>query len=114
MKTVSSGDRHGASGFDTEVLNVHTVKPIDAEALLEIAGRVRGILVVEEHSVHCGLGSALLEILDGGQTCPVRRIGIGDLDPPIGPTPELRQALGFCAENIVAEARALLVRPSAG
>ncbi len=77
----------------------------------EVAARVRGFLVVEEHSVLGGLGSAVLEVLEGGHACPVRRIGISDFYPPIGPTPELRQALGLSAENIVAEARALLALP---
>jgi transketolase len=46
-----------AEGVATEVVNVHTVKPIDAEALLDVAGRVRGIIVAEEHNVLGGLGS---------------------------------------------------------
>jgi transketolase len=95
-------------GVSTTVLNMHTVKPIDANAIREAASRVRAILVAEEHSTHGGLGAAVLEVLDGGHAIPVRRIGIADEFPPIGPHFALRSALGLSADNIVAEARAAL------
>jgi transketolase len=59
-----------------------------------------------------GLGSAVLEVLQDGHDFPVRIIGIEDTYPPIGPTAELRAALGLCAENIVVQARALLDGPA--
>ena len=95
------------AGLHCSVLNMHTVKPIDGPALLEEAFRVRAMLVVEEHNVHGGLGSAVLEVLEGVGRCPVERIGIADIFPPIGPTFELRSALGLDAEHIAARALAL-------
>ena len=99
-------------GFGVGVLDVHTVKPIDRAAILAAAATVRGILVVEEHNVFGGLGSAVLEVLRDGHDCPVRLIGIEDFYPPIGPTFDLRAALGLSAENIVAQGRALLGGPA--
>lgn len=103
-------DALARSGIRCSVLNMHTVKPIDRESLLAEAGRVKAMLVVEEHSVHGGLGAAVLEVLEEVRRCPVERIGIPDIYPPIGPTFELRAALGLDAENIAARARALLDR----
>ena len=103
-------DALAQSGIRCSVLNMHTVKPIDSEALLEQARRVRAILVAEEHNVHGGLGSAVLEVLEGMRRCPVERIGIADVYPPIGPTFELRAALGLDAENIAIRGRALFER----
>ena len=97
-------------GIAVRVLNVHTVKPIDAAAILAAARGPRGILVVEEHNVIGGLGSAVLEVLDGGHSCPVRRIGIEDVFPPIGPPFELRAALGLSAAHIVHHGRDMLAR----
>ncbi len=99
-----------AAGLHCSVLNMHTVKPIDGAALLEEASRVRAMLVVEEHNVFGGLGSAVLEVLEGVCRCPVERIGIPDIYPPIGPTFELRSALGLDAEHIAVRARALFER----
>ncbi len=90
------------------VLNIHTVKPIDREAILAEAASVKAMLVVEEHNVIGGLGAAVLEVLEAHRGCPVERIGIRDLYPPIGPTFELRASLGLDAENIARRALALL------
>jgi transketolase len=94
-------------GIESAVLNVHTVKPIDAKAIRAAAAQARSLLVVEEHNVLGGLGSAVLEVLENGHA-PLRRIGINDFYPPIGPTFELRESLGLCAANIVVEARAAI------
>jgi transketolase len=97
-------------GVQAGVLNVHTVKPIDRETILEAAATAGAMLVVEEHNIHGGLGSAVLEVLDGGHTFPVERLGLEDRYPPIGPTFELRAALGLDAEHITQRALALLQR----
>ncbi|MDY7579406.1 transketolase C-terminal domain-containing protein [Herbaspirillum sp. RTI4] len=110
FEAVLAADALALEGIRVQVLNMHTVKPIDREALLEAAARVRGMLVVEEHNVLGGLGSAVLEVLDQGHRIPVQRIGIEDAYPPIGPTFELRAALGLCAENMAAQAKAMLKR----
>ncbi len=69
-----------AAGTCCRLLHLHTVKPIDTDALLEAAAQVRLVLTVEEHTVVGGLGSAVLEVLaDGMDNIPkVRRLGIPD------------------------------------
>ncbi|MBC8008134.1 MAG: hypothetical protein H7X76_08835 [Prolixibacteraceae bacterium] len=105
-------DALAQTGMRCSVLNMHTVKPIDSQSLLAQAARVRAMLVVEEHNVLGGLGSAVLEVLEGVRRCPVERIGIPDIYPPIGPTSELRAALGLDAAHIASRARALFDRAS--
>ncbi len=95
-------------GIRASVLNVHSVKPIDTAAIRSAAKHVDAMLVVEEHSVIGGLGSAVLECLAEGPSVRVRRIGIKDVFPPVGPPRELRAALGLSAEGIVAETFAML------
>jgi transketolase len=71
----------GADGIRCRLLHVHTVKPLDREAILQAAARTRLVVTVEEHNVIGGLGSAVLEALaDGmaGPLPPVRRLGIPD------------------------------------
>jgi GxxExxY protein len=50
-------------GIDTYVLNVHTIKPLDIETIFEVAGKVKGIVTVEDHQVAGGMGSAIAEVL---------------------------------------------------
>ena len=91
-------------GLGARVVDLHTVKPLDAAAVRAAAAGVRAILVAEEHSVIGGLGAAVLEALDGSAGAPVIRIGVADAYPPIGPPHALRAALGLDAETIAARA----------
>lgn len=108
FEALLAADVLAEDGIAAGVLNVHTVKPIDSAAILDAASGARAMLVVEEHNVVGGLGSAVLEVLDGGHTCPVRRIGIADVFPAIGPPFELRAALGLSAGHIVSHGRQML------
>lgn len=66
-------------GFSARLLSMHTVKPIDREAILKAAAETRAIVTVEEHNVLGGLGGAVAEVLaEGGNGVPLRRIGLPD------------------------------------
>jgi transketolase len=66
-------------GVQARVLNVHTVKPFDSEAVLEAASETRVMISVEEHSIIGGLGSAVAEVLaEGCVGVPFRRFGVRD------------------------------------
>jgi transketolase len=70
-----------ADGIRCRLLHVHTVKPLDVDAIVEAASRTRLVVTVEEHSVVGGLGSAVLEALSDritGALPPVKRLGIPD------------------------------------
>ncbi|MEE2753012.1 MAG: transketolase C-terminal domain-containing protein, partial [Candidatus Latescibacterota bacterium] len=72
------------SGISTGVMHVPTVKPLDADAVLEVAGRARSIVTIEEHTVIGGLGSAVAELLaeaDLVGTRKFKRIGLPDVFP---------------------------------
>jgi transketolase len=77
---VEASRQLAADGMRCRVLHVHTIKPLDAEAIVASARDVRLVVTVEEHSVIGGLGSAVLEALadTGASMPPVRRLGIGD------------------------------------
>ena len=107
-EAVMAADALAGLGIGATVLNMHTVKPIDRDAILAAAAYVRGMIVIEEHNVHGGLGSAVLEALRDGHSFPVRLIGIEDFYPPIGPTAELRASLGLSAENVCRQALEML------
>jgi len=62
-------------GIDTYVLDVHTIKPLDVETILEVANKVKGIVTVEDHQITGGLGSAIAEVL--AKTKPTRMEFIG-------------------------------------
>lgn len=79
--SLAAADELGDQGIDATVLHVHTVKPLDEQAILMAAPNVRVVLTVEEHTVVGGLGSAVAEVLmesDCSVWKPFRRVGIPD------------------------------------
>jgi len=88
-------------GIHAEVINMHTVKPIDRDAITRAASRAGAIVSAEEHQIAGGLGSAIAEVL--GDTCPVplERIGVRDHFGASGKPAELVAAFGLSAADIV-------------
>lgn len=87
-------------GIHAEVINIHTIKPIDEELLVQEAIKCRKVVTVEEHSVIGGLGSAVSEVLSERFPVPVHRIGIRDTFGESGPAVELLKKYGLDAAGI--------------
>ena len=96
-----------ADGIDAEIINVHTIKPIDAETVVASARKTGTVLTVENHNVIGGLQSAVLEAL-AAEKIPVTAVGIQDRFGEVGKLPYLREAMGLTVENIVASAKKAL------
>lgn len=71
--------------INVRVLNMHTIKPIDREAIIKAVKETRRIITVEDHTIYGGLGSAVAEVIvDSGKTCAFRKLGIPDVFSIIG------------------------------
>lgn len=88
-------------GIKVRVVNMHTIKPIDEEAIISAARETGLIITAEEHSVIGGLGSAVAEVVTGNCPVPVLRVGIKDVFGESGKPAELLKAYGLTAEDIV-------------
>lgn len=99
-----------AEGIRTAVINMHTIKPIDAELILRYNKEVRMIVTAEEHSIYGGLGSAVAEVLAGHEGAGFAQIGIKDKFGKSGKPDELFAAYGLTAEAIAEAVRAGLRR----
>ena len=93
-----------AEGIDAEIINIHTIKPIDAETVIASARKTGTVLTVENHNVIGGLQSAVLEAL-AAEKIPVTAVGVQDRFGEVGKLPYLREAMGLTVENIVASAK---------
>jgi len=105
-----AAEKLAKSKVSARVLNVHTVKPLDEEALLKAARETKGIVVAEEHSVIGGLGGAVAELMGREHPTHVRMIGIKDKFCGIGPTEELMACHGLTEDDIAREAMEILRR----
>jgi len=93
-----------AEGIDAAVVNIHTIKPIDEEIIVNAAKKTGLILTVEEHSVIGGLGSAVADVLAQNHPAKLIKIGVNDEFGHSGPAVDLLKEFGLCAENIVSAA----------
>lgn len=96
------------SGVDARVLNMHTIKPLDREAILKAAAETRGIVTAEEHHLTGGLGGAVAELLAVEHPTRMRLVGMPDAFAVVGPTGPLRAKYGMSPEAIVAACHSLL------
>lgn len=97
-----------AQGVRAAVINVHTIKPIDAACVTEYAKKCGRVVTVEEHSVIGGLGEAVCSLVSERCPVPVKRIGVNDEFGHSGPAAALLEQFGLCASNIVRQTKALL------
>lgn len=92
-------------GINARVINIHTIKPIDREILVNAAKETGAIVTAEEHNVIGGLGSAVAEVLTEECPVPVLKVGVQDTFGESGKPNELLEAYGLTAKNIVEKAK---------
>ena len=92
------------AGIDAEVINIHTIKPVDRETVLASARKTGAVLTVENHNIIGGLRSAVLETL-AEEKIPVCGVGVPDRFGEVGRIPYLREVMGLTVENIVETAK---------
>ncbi len=97
-----------AEGIDAEVLDIHTIKPLDEELVIASASKTGKVVTCEEHSVIGGLGSAVCDALAEKCPTPVKKIGVNDVFGESGPAVDLLHKYGLDADGIVAGVREFL------
>ena len=109
---VEAGDHLAAEGISAAVVSCHTIKPIDHDAILRMAGSTRHVITIEEHSATGGLGSAVAGVLAKAGLAGVSFCAIALPEKPllIGSQQYLCEQAGLTPEAVAARARALLGR----
>ena len=99
-ESMKAAEMLAEQGIDAQVINIHTIKPIDEEIILKAAAKTGRIFTVEEHSVIGGLGDAVAGVLS--EKCPTKltKIGINDVFGESGPAVELLHKYKLDAEGI--------------
>ena len=105
-EALTAADELAAMGVSATVINIHTIKPIDRELIVEAAKATGLVLTVEEHSIIGGLGSAVCDVLSEELPTKVIKIGVNDVFGHSGPAVQLLKDFGLSAENIVKTAKA--------
>ncbi len=107
-EAIQASDQLAREGIGARVLGVHTIKPLDQEAILAAAAETKKLITVEEHSIIGGLGSAVAELTSAFHPVPVKRMGVNDRFGFPGKEEELFEYFGLTAKHIAEEAKKLL------
>lgn len=106
--SLRASDALKAEGIRARVINMHTIKPLDREAILKAAEETRGIVTAEEHHLCGGLGGAVAELLAMDRPTRMRMVGVPDVFATIGPTGKVRAKYGMSADGVTEACRSLL------
>lgn len=108
QSALEAAQKLAADGIDAEVINIHTIKPLDEELILASAKKTGRVVTAEEHSVIGGLGGAVCEALSAKAPVPVLRIGVNDVFGESGPAVELLHKYRLDGEGLYSQIRAWL------
>jgi transketolase len=103
-----------AEGIQCSVINNHTIKPMDDEAIVAAAQRCGAVVTAEEHQVAGGMGSAVAEVLAQRAPVPMEFVGMRDRFGESGSPEELMNAFGLSAQGIVDAVQRVLKRKASG
>ena len=99
-ESLIAAEKLAEEGIEAKVINIHTIKPIDEDLIVEAAKECGKVVTVEEHSVIGGLGSAVCDVLSAKCPVPVCKIGVQDTFGESGPAVELIKKYGLDSEGI--------------
>ncbi|WP_312813601.1 transketolase family protein [Sedimentibacter sp.] len=108
QEALKSAKKLSEEGIDARVINIHTIKPIDAEIIMKAAMETKKIVTAEEHSIIGGLGSAVLEVLSDTYPVKVKRVGVMDTFGESGKPKDLLEKYQLTYEFITKACKEIL------
>ncbi len=109
-KSVAAAQALEAEGITVDLINMHTIKPLDVEAIVRSASKTGAVVTAEEHQINGGLGSLVAQTLSKHQPAPIEFVGVNDSFGESGTPEQLMTKYGLEAANIVAAAKAVIAR----
>lgn len=107
-ESLAAAEKLEAEGISVEVINMHTIKPLDVDLVVCSAAKTGKVVTVEEHSIIGGLGSAVAEVLAEKQPAKLLRIGVEDRFGESGPALKLLEKYELDAAGIYKKVKAFL------
>jgi len=112
-EAIIAGEMLAEQGIDAEIINFHTIKPLDEKALLDSANKTNCVVTAEEHQIHGGLGDAVAQVLCKYNPMPLELVAVKDTFGESGTPDQLMEKYGLKAINIVNAALKVLARKNA-
>ena len=97
-------------GISVEIINIHTIKPLDEEAVLNSVRKTKCVVTCEEHNIHGGLGESVAQVLSRNNPTPQEYVAVNDSFGESGTPAQLMEKYGLSASNIVAATEKVIAR----
>ncbi len=111
-KAIEAGEILATKGINAEIINIHTIKPLDAKAVLTSARKTKCVVTAEEHQMNGGLGDSIAQLLSRELPTPLEMVAVNDSFGESGTPDELMKKYGLDAVNIVEAVQKVLKRKS--
>ena len=109
-KAIEAGEQLAAQGIDAEIINIHTIKPLDREAVLASVNKTRCVVTAEEHQMNGGLGDSIAQLLARELPTPLEMVAVNDSFGESGTPDQLMTKYGLDTVNIVDAVKKVLAR----
>ncbi|MDI1353845.1 MAG: transketolase family protein [bacterium] len=109
-KAIEAGEKLAEKGISAEIINIHTIKPLDENAILKSVSKTKCVVTAEEHQMNGGLGDSVAQLLVRRLPCPQEYVAVNDSFGESGTPDELMTKYGLDTVNIVAAVEAVLKR----
>jgi len=109
-KAIEAGEQLAAKGISAEIINIHTIKPLDDEAILKSVAKTKCVVTAEEHQMHGGLGDSVAQLLARNTPTPQEFVAVNDSFGESGTPDQLMTKYGLDTINIVEAAQKAISR----
>jgi transketolase len=112
-KAIEAGEKLAEMGIDAEIINIHTIKPLDAQAILQSVAKTGCVVSAEEHNRLGGLGDSIAQVLAQNLPTPQEYVAVNDSFGESGTPDQLMEKYGLSTEAIVAAVQKVIARKTA-
>jgi len=109
-EAIQAGEKLAELGINAEIINIHTIKPLDEEAILKSVGKTGCVVTAEEHNRIGGLGDSVAQVLAKNTPAPQEYVAVNDSFGESGTPADLMAKYGLNAESIIAAAKKVIKR----
>src|SRR5207244_226655 len=107
-EALEAGESLAREGISAEIVDSHTLKPLDSDTIVSVARKTGGIVTAEEQNVIGGLGSAVAEVVSGSYPVPISMVGVRDTFGESGEYRELMAKYGLTSKDIIRATKKLV------
>lgn len=109
-KAIEAGEKLAEMGIHADIINIHTIKPLDEQAVLASAKKTRCVVTAEEHQINGGLGDAIAQLLGRHHPTPLEMVAVMDSFGESGTPDQLMEKYGLGSAHIVAAVQKVMAR----